>query len=63
MNYLQRTIRLLNETDLTPYQVADATGLKTRWVYMLRNNELPNAACVKVEKVYLFLLERQHSLN
>lgn len=63
MTYLNRTIRLLNETTLTPQQVADACGLGVRFMYMLKNNEIADPSVNKVEKVYLYLLEQQRSLN
>lgn len=55
---LQKTVKLLNESDLTPKAIAEATGLKPRFMYNLKNNYYPDPSVNKVEVVYNYLFSQ-----
>jgi hypothetical protein len=59
---LETTQRLLRETDRSFDEIAKATGLSRRWVYMLANDEEDtNFGVISVQKVHDFLIDAERA--
>ena len=60
MTYLQKTMQLISDSEITPPQLAKETGLGKRWMYKLYKGEYADPSVNKIELIYNYLVAEQN---
>jgi len=57
MDLLAKTIALLNVTNIPFKQISKDTGLKDRWLRLVKDGDIEEPSVVKIEKLYNYLVK------
>lgn len=62
MNLLNKTIILLNNTELKDSQIADFVQVSERWLRYLKAGQAPNASVSHVQAVHDYILKNDPNI-
>ncbi len=61
MTLYEKTLKLINETDLTLLKVSQDCGVSYRWVMSFKSGEAPGAAINRVQRVHDYLIAQSQA--